>query len=121
MSIPPDISKVLLSQDDLNVVDLVDFTISKGTKSAPDLLVMQDSELFSKIASVITSEKHVAFLHSLAIPTAMQVRLLQEKLKALPSLNPLIHKTTMTFRWNFSSFFYSFLLISVNYVQKLNM
>ena len=64
MSIPSDISKVLLPQDDLNVVDLVDFTISKGTKSAPDLLVMQDSELFSKIASVITSEKHVAFLHS---------------------------------------------------------
>ena len=81
MSIPPDISKVLLPQDDLNVVDLVDFTISKGTKSAPDLLVMQDSELFLKIASVITSEKHVAFLHSLAIPTAMQVGLIQERLE----------------------------------------
>ena len=38
MSIPPDVSKVLLPQDDLNVVDLVDFTIYKCTKSAPDLL-----------------------------------------------------------------------------------
>ena len=80
MSIPPGISEVLLPRDDLNVVDL---TLSIGTKSAPDLLAMPDSELFSKIASLITSEEHVTFLRSLSIPTAMQVEMIQERLENL--------------------------------------
>ena len=68
MSIPPGISVVLLPRDDLNVIDLVDFTISSiGTKSAPDLLAtgMTDSKLFLKTASLITSKRiaseHVIF------------------------------------------------------------
>lgn len=84
MNIPAGIYEVLLPQDDLNVVDLIDFTISLGKNSAPNgpnLLAMPDSELFSKIASLITSEEHVAFLHSLSFPTVMEVEILQERLE----------------------------------------
>ena len=56
------------ASSDLNVINLVDFTISSiGTKSAPDLLAtgMTDSKLFLKTASLITSERiaseHVIF------------------------------------------------------------
>ena len=50
MGIPSGISEVLLPQDDLNVVDLIDFAIPQG-KHAPDLLAMDDSALFSKTGS----------------------------------------------------------------------
>ena len=84
MSIPLGISKILLPQDDLNVIDLVNFAISTGstdTKSAPNLLDIPDSQLFSKIASLITSEEHVTFLRTLSIPTAIQVELIQQRLE----------------------------------------
>jgi hypothetical protein len=53
MGIPPEISEVLLPQDDLNVVELLNFSVTVG-KSSPALLAQPDSDLFSKIASRIT-------------------------------------------------------------------
>ena len=49
MDIPPGISEVLLPQDNLNVVDFIDFMIPLG-EHTPDLLALDDSTLFSKIA-----------------------------------------------------------------------
>jgi len=80
MGITSGISEVLLPQDDLNVVDLIDFAIPQG-KHAPDLLAMDDSALFSKTGSLITSKEHVSFLHSLSIPTAVDVEVLQDRLE----------------------------------------
>lgn len=82
MSIPPAISEALLPQDDLNVVDFIDFVIPLG-EHTPDLLAMDDSTLFSKIGSLITNKEHVSFLHSLSIPTAGDVEVLQERLEKL--------------------------------------
>ena len=80
MGIPQGISEVLLPQDDLNVVDLIDFAIPVG-KNAPDLLAMDDPTLFSEFNSLITGKGHVSFLHSLSIPTAREVEILQERLE----------------------------------------
>ena len=80
MGIPHGISEILLPRNDLNVVDLVNFAIPLG-KHAPDLLALDDSTLFSKTGSLITSKEHVSFLHSLSIPTAMDVEFLQERLE----------------------------------------
>ena len=77
MGIPPGISEVLLPRDDLNVLDFIDFVIPLG-EHTPDLLAMDDSTLFSKIGSLITNKEHVSFLHSLSIPTARDVEVLQE-------------------------------------------
>ena len=82
MGIPPGIAQVLLPQDDLNVVELANFSITIG-KSSPALLAQPDSELFSKIASCITGKEHVAFLHTLSIPTIMELEILDERLKKL--------------------------------------
>lgn len=82
MGIPLGISEVLLPQDDLNVVDFIDFVIPLG-EHTPDLLAMDDSTLFSKIGSLITNKEHVSFLHSLSIPTARDVEVLQERLEKL--------------------------------------
>jgi hypothetical protein len=82
MGIPPGISEVLLPQDDLNVVELVNFSISESIgKSSPTLLALPDSELFSKIASLITGEGHVAFLHTLSIPTVTELGMLEDRLE----------------------------------------
>ena len=80
MGIPPGISEVLLPQDDLNVVELINFSVSIP-KSCPSLLAMPDSKVFSKIASVITGEEHVSFLHTLSIPTITELETLEERLK----------------------------------------
>jgi hypothetical protein len=82
MGIPPGISQVLLPQDDLNVVELLKFSITVG-KSSPTrtLLAQPDSELFSKTASRITGEEHVAFLHTLSIPTITELGILEERLE----------------------------------------
>ena len=85
MGIPSGISEVLLPQDDLNVVDLIDFAIPQG-KHAPDLLAMDDSALFSKTGSLITSKEHVSFLHSLSIPTAVDVEVLQDRLENVSNI-----------------------------------
>ena len=82
MSISPAISEALLPQDDLNVVDFIDFVIPLD-EHTPDLLAMDDSTLFSKIGSLITNKEHVSFLHSLSIPTAGDVEVLQEWLEKL--------------------------------------
>ena len=82
MSIPPAISEALLPQDNLNVVDFIDFVIPLG-EHTPDLLAMDNSTLFSKIGSLITNKEHVSFLHSLSIPTAGDVEVLQERLEKL--------------------------------------
>jgi hypothetical protein len=82
MSIPLGISEILLPQDDLNVVDLVDFLIPTMLgKHAPDLLALDNNTLFSKIGSLITSEKHISFLHSLSIPTAADIEIILERLE----------------------------------------
>jgi hypothetical protein len=83
MGIPPGISEVLLPQDDLNVVELVNFSLLSTGKSSPGptLLALPDSELFSKIASLITGEEHVAFLHTLSIPTVTELGMLEERLE----------------------------------------
>ena len=80
MGIPPGISEILLPQDDLNVVDLVDFAIPIG-KHTPDLLALDNNTLFSKIESLITCKKHISFLHSLSIPTAAYIVILLERLE----------------------------------------
>jgi len=80
MGIPPGISEILLPQDNLNVVDLIDFAIPLG-KHGPDLLALDNSTLFSKTRSLITSKEHVSFLNSLSIPTAVDVEFLQERLE----------------------------------------
>jgi len=66
MGIPPGISEVLLPQDDLNVLDFIDFVIPLG-EHTPDLLAMDDSTLFSKIGSLITNKEHVSF-HQFLLP-----------------------------------------------------
>jgi len=80
MAIPQGISEVLLPQDNLNVVDLMDFAIPLG-ENVPDLLVMDDPTLFSEISSLITGKEHVSFLHSLSIPSVREVEILQDRLE----------------------------------------
>ena len=80
MGIPTGISEVLLPQDNLNVVELLNFSVSIGT-SSPTLLALPDSKLFSKITSLITGEAHVAFLHTLSIPSVVELGILEERLE----------------------------------------
>jgi hypothetical protein len=85
MGIPPGISQTLLPQDDLNVVELVNFSVSVR-KSSLTLLSQPDSELFSKIASRIAGEEHFAFLRMLSIPTVTELKILEERLEKVSEI-----------------------------------
>jgi hypothetical protein len=63
-------------------IEMVQYSISTASgKSCPTLLALPDSKLFSKIASLITGEEHVAFLHTLSIPTIIELGILEERLE----------------------------------------